>query len=258
VLTPRSASAQLLAEVALAPAIASQLFPPVSWPSGSLRAVGSGADALVARVVPDRANWQDWEVYTAGGLAASLEGALVYGVERDLMMQGLFRAETTETTVGAERPYPRGVQRRWQPERPPRTSSGAARNSSGWSPAGAEADQTREERPMPPTDHPAWQALRGHRRDLDGVHMRDLFARDPERFERYHATVGDVLVDYSKHRIDDATLALALDLARQAGVPQMIEAMCTGERINRTEDRAVLHTALRHQGDDPITSTAST
>lgn len=103
VLTPFVASAQFLAEVALAPAIASQLFPPVSWPSGSLRAVGSGVDVLVARVVPDRADWRDWEAYTAGGIAASLEGALVYGVERDLMMQGLFRAETTETTVGTER-----------------------------------------------------------------------------------------------------------------------------------------------------------
>lgn len=95
-------SAQLLAEVALAPAIASQLFPPVSWPSGSLRAVGSGADALVARV-PGNAEWQGWEVYTASGLAASLEPALVYGVERDLMMQGLFRAETSNASVGTER-----------------------------------------------------------------------------------------------------------------------------------------------------------
>ncbi len=97
-----TASAQLLAEVALTPAIASQLFPPVSWPSGSLRAVGDGADALVARV-PDQAAWQGWEVYTATGLAATLEPALVYGVERDLLMQGLFRAETSETTVGNER-----------------------------------------------------------------------------------------------------------------------------------------------------------
>lgn len=102
-LAPGVASAQLLAEVALTPAIASQLFPPVSWPTGSLRAVGSGVDALVARVVPDRADWRDWEAYTAGGIAASLEGALVYGVERDLLMQGLFRSETTETTVGSER-----------------------------------------------------------------------------------------------------------------------------------------------------------
>ena len=95
-------NAQLLAEVALAPAIASQLFPPVSWPSGSLRAVGSGADALVARV-PGNAEWQGWEVYTATGLAATLEPALVYGVERDLMMQGLFRAETSNASVGTER-----------------------------------------------------------------------------------------------------------------------------------------------------------
>ncbi len=96
------ASAQLLAEVALAPAIASQLFPPVSWPSGSLRAVGNGADALIARV-PGHADWQGWEVYTATGLVANLEGALVYGVERDLLMQGLFRSQTSDTVVGSER-----------------------------------------------------------------------------------------------------------------------------------------------------------
>jgi len=96
------ASAQVLAEVALAPAIASQLFPPVSWPSGSLRALGAGADALIARL-PGNAEWRDWEVYTATGLAATLEPALTYGVERDLLVQGLFRAETTTTTIGAER-----------------------------------------------------------------------------------------------------------------------------------------------------------
>ena len=97
-----AASAQLLAEAALAPAIASQLFPPVSWPSGSLRAMGADADALIARL-PGNVEWQGWEVYTATGLAASLEPALTYGVERDLLVQGLFRAETTTTTVGAER-----------------------------------------------------------------------------------------------------------------------------------------------------------
>jgi hypothetical protein len=102
VLAAGQASAQLLAEVALAPAIASQLFPPVQWPSGSLRAVGAGAERLIARV-PGHAEWQGWEVYTATGLAASLEPALTYGVERDLMMQGLFRAETTETPLGNER-----------------------------------------------------------------------------------------------------------------------------------------------------------
>jgi hypothetical protein len=101
VLAAGQASAQLLAEVALMPAIASQLFPPVQWPSGSLRAVGAGADQLIVRV-PGHAEWQGWEVYTATGLAASLEPALTYGVERDLMMQGLFRAETTQTPIGSE------------------------------------------------------------------------------------------------------------------------------------------------------------
>lgn len=102
VLAAGQATAQLLAEVALMPAIASQLFPPIQWPSGSLRAVGAGADRLIARV-PGHGEWQDWEVYTASGLTASLEPALTYGVERDLMMQGLFRAETAETPVDAER-----------------------------------------------------------------------------------------------------------------------------------------------------------
>jgi glucose-6-phosphate isomerase len=105
---------------------------------------------------------------------------------------------------------------------------------------------------MPPTDHPAWHALEAHRRELRSLHLRDLFDTDPERFERLSATVGEVLVDYSKHRITDASLDLLTQLAAQAQVPRMIEAMFGGERINRTEDRAVLHTALRHQGDDPV------
>ena len=105
---------------------------------------------------------------------------------------------------------------------------------------------------MPPTDHPAWQALVTHQREMRSVHMRELFERDPERFERYHASVGDVLVDYSKHRVTDATMRLLFELAEQAGLPRLIEAMFAGERINVTEDRAVMHTALRHQGDTPV------
>lgn len=101
VLAGTQATAQLLAEVALAPAIASQLFPPVQWPAGSLRAVGDGAERLIARV-PGHERWQGWEVYTAGGLAASLAPALSYGVERDLMVQGLYRTETTEAQFGSE------------------------------------------------------------------------------------------------------------------------------------------------------------
>jgi glucose-6-phosphate isomerase len=105
---------------------------------------------------------------------------------------------------------------------------------------------------MPPTDHAAWRALAEHRRELDGLHLRDLFEQDPQRFERFHAFVGDVLVDFSKHRITDTTRRLLTELAEQAQVAEMREAMFAGQRINRTEDRAVLHVALRHRGDEPI------
>lgn len=94
-----AALAQTLVEVTLTTAIASQLYPGVSFPSGSLRAVGAGTAAVIARV-PDAAAWRDWEAYTAGGFAASLEGALVYGVERDLFLEGYERVETTPTVEG--------------------------------------------------------------------------------------------------------------------------------------------------------------
>ena len=106
---------------------------------------------------------------------------------------------------------------------------------------------------MPPTDHPAWQALREHQQELATLHLRDLFDADPQRFVAFSATLGDVLVDYSKHRITDTTLRLLTQLAEQARVPRMIEAMFAGEHINRTEDRAVMHTALRHQADTAVT-----
>ncbi len=95
-----AAGAQTLAEVTLTTAIASQLYPGLSLPSGSLRAMGVGTEAVIARV-PDAAAWTGWEVYTAAGLAASLEGALVYGVERDLFLEGYGRVETTPTQEGA-------------------------------------------------------------------------------------------------------------------------------------------------------------
>lgn len=95
------ASAQLLAEVALAPAIASQLFPPMSFPASSLRAVRGDVGPIVARV-PDAASWTGWEVYTATGLAAALEPAVVYDVERSLLVAGYFRESTTQANVGGE------------------------------------------------------------------------------------------------------------------------------------------------------------
>lgn len=94
-----TAHAQTLADVMLTTAIASDLYPAVRFPASSLRATGSGTAAVVARV-PDATEWTDWEVYTATGFAASLEPALVYGVERDLMIEGFDRSETSASQDG--------------------------------------------------------------------------------------------------------------------------------------------------------------
>jgi glucose-6-phosphate isomerase len=91
----------------------------------------------------------------------------------------------------------------------------------------------------------AWRALESHVEKLKRVHLRELFADDPGRAQRYQLQVGELLLDYSKNRITDETLHGLLELARTAGLSEAIEAMFTGERINLTEDRAVLHTALR-------------
>ncbi len=82
--------------------------------------------------------------------------------------------------------------------------------------------------------------------------MRDLFAQDPQRFERFSLRLGDLLFDYSKNRVTEATMRLLFDLARQANLSGWIEAMFTGQKINITEDRAVLHVALRNRSNDPI------
>ncbi len=103
-----------------------------------------------------------------------------------------------------------------------------------------------------PVDLPAWQALQKHQREIADVHMRDLFASDPQRFERFSLRMGDILFDYSKNRITEETMSLLLDLARQANVRQKIEAMFTGEKYNNTEKRAVLHVALRNRSNRPI------
>jgi glucose-6-phosphate isomerase len=84
------------------------------------------------------------------------------------------------------------------------------------------------------------------------VHMRGLFDRDPERFERFSLRMGDILFDYSKNRITEETMALLMDLAREANLAEWIEAMFTGEKVNTTEDRAVLHVALRNRSNRPI------
>ena len=102
------------------------------------------------------------------------------------------------------------------------------------------------------TDSPAWQALKTHQQQMAGVRMRDLFASDPQRFERFSLRFGDILFDYSKNRITATTLSLLFDLARQANLSQAIEAMFNGTKINLTENRAVLHTALRNRSNRPV------
>ncbi len=92
-----------------------------------------------------------------------------------------------------------------------------------------------------------WQALLAQQKRMSMVHLRDLFARDPDRFARYSLEFEDILFDYSKNLIDDRTLALLMDLMREAGLAEMIEAMFEGHKINVTEERAVLHIALRNR-----------
>ncbi|MCA9961244.1 MAG: glucose-6-phosphate isomerase [Anaerolineales bacterium] len=98
----------------------------------------------------------------------------------------------------------------------------------------------------------AWQALLAHYEAVQGLHMRDLFAQDPERFARFSLKLDDILFDYSKNRITPQTMTLLLDLARQADVSGKIDAMFNGQKINNTEGRAVLHTALRNRANRPI------
>ncbi|WP_405846078.1 glucose-6-phosphate isomerase [Streptomyces sp. NBC_01518] len=96
---------------------------------------------------------------------------------------------------------------------------------------------------------PEWTALEDHRAAELSPQLRELFAADPERAERYVVTVGDLRIDYSKHLITDETLALLQELATATGVFGLRDAMFRGEKINVTEDRAVLHTALRAPRD---------
>lgn len=91
----------------------------------------------------------------------------------------------------------------------------------------------------------AWTALSRHHADIADKHLRQLFAEDPDRGRDLTMTVGDLYIDYSKHRVTRETLGLLVNLARAAGLEQRRDAMFAGEHINTSEDRAVLHTALR-------------
>ncbi|SMQ65334.1 glucose-6-phosphate isomerase [Devosia lucknowensis] len=94
--------------------------------------------------------------------------------------------------------------------------------------------------------------LTKQRKRLDDYTMREMFALDPNRFQRFSATGADILLDYSKNRIDEDAMDALFELARAAGVEDRRSQMCEGEHINITEDRAVMHMALRYQGDKPV------
>jgi glucose-6-phosphate isomerase len=102
------------------------------------------------------------------------------------------------------------------------------------------------------TSSAAWKALESHHRDIAGKHMRDLFKEDPKRFDKFHLRFNDILLDFSKNRITDQTLSLLLQLAREADVQGWAKKMFSGQKINITEDRAVLHVALRNRSNTPI------
>jgi glucose-6-phosphate isomerase len=97
----------------------------------------------------------------------------------------------------------------------------------------------------PLTGRPAWKALEGHYKEIEPLHLRKLFADDPGRADRFTVETLGILLDYSKNRITDATLKLLLQLAEESDLRGRIDAMFSGEKINITEKRAVLHVALR-------------
>ncbi len=98
----------------------------------------------------------------------------------------------------------------------------------------------------------AWKSLEKHYQEIKDLHMRDAFASDPERFKKFSTQLDDILFDYSKNRIDKDTLPLLITLANETGLKAKTEAMFNGEKINVTENRAVLHIALRNKSNHPI------
>jgi glucose-6-phosphate isomerase len=102
------------------------------------------------------------------------------------------------------------------------------------------------------TRTPEWEALEAHRGKMEGVHLRDLFAEDPDRGENMTLEAGDLYLDYSKNLATRETMDLLVGLAERSGLRRRIDAMFAGERINVTEDRPALHVALRAPSDDVI------
>ena len=103
-----------------------------------------------------------------------------------------------------------------------------------------------------PATTPAWQQLTEHYQSLKSVEMKNLFAENPDRFEQFSIRFEDLLMDYSKNIFTARTLHLLVDLAKECGLEEARKAMFDGEKINETENRAVLHTALRNRASNPV------
>lgn len=102
------------------------------------------------------------------------------------------------------------------------------------------------------TDLSTWKKLQAHYNATKDLKMKDLFAQDPNRFQSFNVVFNDILVDYSKNRITKETMSLLIELAKEVDLKKSTEAMFTGEKINNTENRAVLHTALRNRSNTPV------
>ena len=102
------------------------------------------------------------------------------------------------------------------------------------------------------TQTQSYQYLSNHLVEISDKHIADLFKTDDKRFEKFSILFNDILVDYSKNRIDDTTLALLIQLAKECELSDAIQAMFDGDKINQTEDRSVLHTALRNRSNTPV------
>jgi glucose-6-phosphate isomerase len=103
-----------------------------------------------------------------------------------------------------------------------------------------------------PTQTKTWKKLEAHFVEMQSVQMKNLFAEDDKRFEKFSLKFEDILLDYSKNIITQKTMKILTELAEEVGLRDAIEKMFSGEKINETEDRAVLHTALRHCSDKPV------
>lgn len=101
-------------------------------------------------------------------------------------------------------------------------------------------------------EKPSWKKLEKHKEEIEKLHMRDMFESDPERFDKFSAGMNDILLDYSKNRINEETIKLLVDLANESCLRDKIEMMFTGDKINFTEKRAVLHTALRNRAGGKV------